>query len=148
MDGVRIWITGAGIVSALGTNKGETWERLLAGERGLDTVDLFDVTGQRAKIAASVRGVVLPNHHGEWSRTSAFADLAGREALAEAGVDPRSARVGLVVGSTTGGMFETEARLAKLHAEPHTHEGRQALLDMLSHPLTSTGDCLSKAIGP
>jgi len=141
-------MTGAGIVSALGTNKGETWDRLLAGERGFDTIDLFDVTGQRAKIAASVRGVELPDHHGEWSRTSAFAGVAGREALAEAGLDTRSARVGLVVGSTTGGMFETEARLAKLHAEPHTLEGRQALLDMLSHPLTSTGDCLARTLGP
>jgi 3-oxoacyl-[acyl-carrier-protein] synthase II len=148
VDGVRIWITGAGIVSALGTNREDTWGRLLAGERGIGPVDLFDVTGQRAKLAGSVHGVVLPDHRGEWSRTSAFADLAGREALAEAGVDPRTSRVGLVVGSTTGGMFETEARLAKLHAEPHTHEGRQALLDMLSHPLTSTGDCLARALGP
>jgi 3-oxoacyl-[acyl-carrier-protein] synthase II len=147
-DGVRIWMTGAGIVSALGTNTPETWERLLSGARGFGPIDLFDVTGQRAQIAASVHGVVLPDHHGEWSRTSAFADLAGREALADAGVDTREARVGLVVGSTTGGMFETEARLAKLHAEPHTHEGRQALLDMLSHPLTSTADCLSKSLGP
>ncbi len=147
-EAVRIWITGAGLITALGTNTRETWERLLAGERGLGPVDLFDVTAQRAKVAGSVRGVVLPDHHGEWSRTSAFASLAGREALAEAGVDTRGARVGLVVGSTTGGMFETEARLAKLHAEPHSHEGKQALLDMLSHPLTSTADCLAKSLGP
>ncbi len=141
-------MTGAGLVTALGANTTETWDRLVRGERGFGPVDLFDVTGQRAKIAAMVHGIDLPDHRGSWSRTSVFALKAAKEALAQAGVDPKAERVGLVVGGTTGGMFETEARLAKLHAEPHTREGREALLEMLSHPLTSTGDRLFECLGP
>jgi 3-oxoacyl-[acyl-carrier-protein] synthase II len=148
VEDVRIWITGAGLVTALGRNTRKTWELLVAGERGFGPVDLFDVTGQRATIAASVRGIDLPDHSGGWSRTSVFAREAAEEALVEAGVSPRSARVGLVVGGTTGGMFETEARLAKLHAEPHTREGKKALSEMLTHPLTSTGDRLFECLGP
>jgi 3-oxoacyl-[acyl-carrier-protein] synthase II len=141
-------MTGAGLVTALGANTHETWGRLIRGDRGFGLVDLFDVTGQRAKIAATVHGIDLPDHHGAWSRTSVFARTAAEEALAEAGIDPKKERVGLVVGGTTGGMFETEARLAKLHAEPHTREGRKALFEMLSHPLTSTGDRLLECLGP
>jgi 3-oxoacyl-[acyl-carrier-protein] synthase II len=141
-------MTGAGLVTSLGTSKMATWERLLAGERGLSRIDWFDVTHQRAAIAGSVTGIDLPKPSGQWSRTSAFARVAAEEALAEAGIDPKSTRVGLVVGSTTGGMFETEARLAKLHAEPHTFEGQRALIEMLSHPISSTADCLLGALGP
>ncbi len=43
---------------------------------------------------------------------------AAREALAMAELDPRRVRVGLVVGGTTGGMFETEELLARMHADP------------------------------
>jgi 3-oxoacyl-[acyl-carrier-protein] synthase II len=147
-DGVRIWMTGAGLVTALGTNRRDSWERLIQGERGISHVDLFEVSQQRAVIAGMVKGVPLPTPGGEWSRTSTFALLAAKEALAEAGVDSKSSRVGLVVASTTGGMFETEARLAKLHAEPHTFEGQKALIEMLSHPLSSTADCLYGPLGP
>jgi len=145
---VRIWMTGAGLVTALGTNRRDCWRRLIEGERGFSRVDLFDVTQQRATLAATVKGIPLPTPGGEWSRTSTFALVAAREALAEAGVDAKSSRVGLVVASTTGGMFETEARLAKLHAEPHTFEGQKALIEMLSHPLSSTADCLFGPLGP
>jgi 3-oxoacyl-[acyl-carrier-protein] synthase II len=146
--GVRVWMTGAGLVTALGPNKEETWTRLLRGERGLSTVELFDAKEQRASIAATVKGIALPGQGGEWSRTSTFAWVAAKEALREAGIDPKALRVGLVVGSTTGGMFETEARLAKLHAEPHTSEGQRALIEMLSHPLSSIADCLLGQLGP
>jgi 3-oxoacyl-[acyl-carrier-protein] synthase II len=148
VEEVRIWMTGAGLVTALGANTRATWDGLIRGERGFRAVDLFDVAGQRSKIAATVQGLDLPDHSGAWSRTSVFARKAAEEALTEAGIDPKTKRVGLIVGSTTGGMFETEARLAKLHAEPHTREGRRALFEMLSHPLTSTGDRLFECLGP
>ena len=60
-------------------------------------------------------------------------------------LDVRARRVGLVVGGTTSGMFETEQLLARLHAEP---ECREVLVGMLSHPLTSTGDRLDERLGP
>jgi 3-oxoacyl-[acyl-carrier-protein] synthase II len=70
---------------------------------------------------------------------------AAEEAMRAAGLDARSARVGLVVGGTTGGMLETEQILARLHAEPCRHA---VLLDMLSHPLSATGDRLHERLGP
>jgi 3-oxoacyl-[acyl-carrier-protein] synthase II len=144
---VRIWMTGAGLVTSLGAGQKANWDRMLSGERGLSRVELFDVSEQRATLAGAIRDA-SSGRGGAFSRTSEFARLAAKEALHEAGIDPNACRVGLVVGTTTGGMFETEARLAKLHAEPHTREGERALVEMLSHPLSSVGDCLEGELGP
>src|SRR5262249_567816 len=46
---------------------------------------------------------------------------------------------------TTGGMFENEGRLAELHSNPTNED---ALIELLSHPLTAACDCVSYALGP
>jgi 3-oxoacyl-[acyl-carrier-protein] synthase II len=133
------------MISALGATSEETFVRLMRGERGIGAVSLFDASAQRAKIAAEVRGLTLPEDGRAWSRTAALAHRAASEAVRHAGLDVRASRVGLVVGATTGGMFETEALLARLYAEPGA---RDALAQMLSHPLTSTSDRLAETLGP
>jgi 3-oxoacyl-[acyl-carrier-protein] synthase II len=144
-----LWVTGVGLVTPLGVGVESTWTRLVRGERAIRGVTLFDASAQRVGIAAQVEGLASPfgPHDATpwWSRTSAMAVVAASEALRWAGVDVGAARVGLVVGGTTGGMFETEQLLARLHAEP---ECREALAAMLSHPLTATGDRLCERLGP
>jgi 3-oxoacyl-[acyl-carrier-protein] synthase II len=136
------------MITSLGQGREATWSRLVRGDRGIGPVALFDVQAQRSRIAAQAAGVTLPESgsaRAAWSRTSAMAMAAAREAISAAKLDVRGKRVGLVVGATTGGMFETEALLAELHAKP---SARDALVAMLSHPLTSTGDLLEEALGP
>jgi 3-oxoacyl-[acyl-carrier-protein] synthase II len=144
-----LWVTGLGLVTPLGVGVEKTWTRLVRGERAIRKVSLFDASAQRVGIAAEVSDVALPSGPHDvtpsWSRTSAMAAMAADEALRNAQVHVGRARVGLVVGGTTAGMFETEQLLARLHAEP---ECREALASMLSHPLTSTGDRLQERLGP
>jgi 3-oxoacyl-[acyl-carrier-protein] synthase II len=145
----RLWVTGLGLVTPLGAGVEETWTRLVRGERAIRRIGLFDASSQRAGVAAEVPNVVLPGGPRgvapSWSRSAAMASLAAGEALRGAQVRVDRHRVGLVVGGTTAGMFETEHLLARLHAEP---ECRDALASMLSHPLTSTGDRLQEKLGP
>jgi 3-oxoacyl-[acyl-carrier-protein] synthase II len=151
----RVIVTGIGLVTAVGATRESTWSALYRGDRGIGAIDLFDTTGQRAVLGGFIRGISLgdaPTATGglldrgsAWSRSSVMALQAAREALLQAGIDPKKSRVGLVVGGTTGGMFETEARLAELHGDA---DAKDALVEMLSHPLTSTGDCLDEALGP
>jgi 3-oxoacyl-[acyl-carrier-protein] synthase II len=148
----RIWITGVGVVTALGNDVARTWPRLVRGDRGQAPLGLFDTTGQRAAMVASVLDapeLVPPGGRADkWSRTSVFAWKAAKEAIEQAGLLRGAAsgrRVGLVVGGTTGGMFETEALLADLHANPNRTE---SLVEMISQPLTATGDRLVESLGP
>jgi len=139
----RLWVTGLGLVTPLGTGVDASWGRLVRGDRAVRPITLFDVSGQRVSLAGEVDGVEVPSPG--WSRTSAMAATAAEEAMRSAGIEAGRARVGLVVGGTTGGMFETEQLLARLHAEP---DCREVLVEMLAHPLTSTGDRLDERLGP
>jgi len=146
---VRIALTGYGIVCAAGRSVAEAWPRIARGERGIGPVTLFDVTGQRASIAAEVKGLVPPGDGSvPWSRSDAMALEAAREAIAQARLFPaglRDRRVGLIVGGTTGGMFETEGLLARMHADAAQ---RVPNPEMLAHPLSATADRLVAALGP
>jgi 3-oxoacyl-[acyl-carrier-protein] synthase II len=163
---MRIWVTGMGVVSPLAYGAERTMDRLLAGERAIGPLTLFHLEGSRAGIAAEVRdlsvaAVAPPGEEDGWSRADAMSVLAAREALAQAGVDPRSLPVDLVLGGTTAGMFETEAPLAELSREflpslsspggaPHAIPGEAVapLRRMLTHPLSSTADHVAAAVGP
>ncbi len=145
----RLLVTGCGLVTALGTNAGETWTRLISGERAIGPVDLFDTTDYRSRVGAQVRGTLRTDADRDpsWSRTTAMALTAAHEAIASAGLTPRllGSRCGLVVAGTVGGMHETEALLAGFYADTNS---REVLAQMLSHPLTATGDRLERELGP
>jgi 3-oxoacyl-[acyl-carrier-protein] synthase II len=145
----RIVVTGVGVVSALGAGARSTFQRLLAGERGFRPVSLFEVGEQRCSIAAEVDGLsvadVAPRgQEASWSRTDAMALLAAREALAEAGGLQPGERLGISVGGTTGGMFETEQ---ELYSAPHAELVLARAERLMSFPLSSTSERLAGAFG-
>lgn len=145
---MRIWVTGVGMMTALGRTAETSWEAVVRGERGFSPVTLFDTAGCKTSLAAQIAEAdlegVAPASAG-WSRTDAMAVAAAREALAGAGLAGEHV-VDLVVGGTTAGMYETESLLAELHASTAAD---QDLDDrMLSHPLSATMDRLVEAVHP
>ncbi len=143
----RIAVTGVGVVSALGPDAPATFSALFAGERGILPVTLFDVDGQRSKLAAEVRGLTIADvaprgQAEEWSRTDTLAVLAAREALAMASA-PAAEPLGLAVGATTGGMYEAESVLAGLHAGGE----QDAVRRLLSYPLSTSAERVAQVVG-
>jgi 3-oxoacyl-[acyl-carrier-protein] synthase II len=115
------WITGIGLLTALGPDRETTWRRLLAGETGIRPLTLFDTAGYRTRLAAQVDDAAFrlpplpcqPDRH--TSRASRFALAAAVEALADAGL-PVSAEArnwALVLGGGTAGLFEAESFVAR-----------------------------------
>jgi len=144
----RIAITGLGVVSSLGLGREESFRRLIAGERGVGPVSLFDATGLRSRIAAEVRGldvasVAPPGEAADWSRSDALALIAAREALAHAH-HIEGADLALALGGTTGGMYETERVLAALPAGQITPQDARRLLDF---PLAVSVERVARALG-
>lgn len=142
----RLWVTGLGLVTPLGVGVEATWSELVRGRTAIRPIRLFDTSRQRVARAAEVVQITVPEApRGAWSRTSAMALAAAEEAVAMARLEPTRTCTGLVVGGTTGGMFETEQLLARLHVEKGPQD---ALVEMLSHPLTAIGDRLEERLGP
>jgi 3-oxoacyl-[acyl-carrier-protein] synthase II len=147
---MRVWITGLGVVSPLGAGAHRTMEALCAGERAIGEATLFDVSAQRTRLAAEVRALrvrdVAPAAQAEsWSRVDAFACAAAREALEQARLAPDRMEIDLVVGGTTGPMFETEELLAALGPQSRWPP---AVSRSVTHPLSWTAERLHASLGP
>ncbi len=114
------WITGIGLVTALGPDRETSWGRLVAGESGIGPLTLFDPAGYRTRIAAQVDDAslrlpplarALERHT---SRASRFALAAAAEALADAGLQTGQPHAwALVLGGGTAGLFEAEGFVAR-----------------------------------
>lgn len=51
----RVVITGMGVVSPLGNNVEKFWRNLTEGKSGISSIDTFDVSNHKAKIAGIIR---------------------------------------------------------------------------------------------
>ena len=109
----RVVITGMGAVTPLGNDLRTTWERLLAGESGVDRIKAFDPSPFPVQIAAEVKddydptGAAAPKELRKLDRNVLFALSAAKEAAEDSGLngfDPE--RVGVVVGNCIGGFNE------------------------------------------
>jgi 3-oxoacyl-[acyl-carrier-protein] synthase II len=144
----RLAVTGVGIVSALGQSAPETFRALMAGQRGLRPLTLFDAADIRSQLVAEVASLriadVAPRGHtADFSRTDAMAVLAAREAAQQARLS-RGARLGIALGGTTGGMFETEGLLSSPALAALLPEQAAKLM---SFPLSASLSRVSEALG-
>ena len=147
------WVTGIGLVSALGPDRETTWNRLVAGASGIRPITLFDATGYRTSIAAqvddgSLRLPSLPRSLTRHiSRATSFALVAASEALADAGltVASRSPRSWpLVLGGGAAGLFEAEAFIAR---RLQCGTRARGLAEVIEVPQDAPTDRVGQALG-
>jgi beta-ketoacyl-acyl-carrier-protein synthase II len=108
----RVVITGIGAITPVGTSLPSSWEALLAGRSGIGPITHFDATGFDVRIAGEVKnfsidGVINPKDARHMDRSSQFAIVAAREAMAASGLTIRpdnAERIGIVFGSGGGGL--------------------------------------------
>ncbi len=110
----RVVVTGVGLVTPLGTGTDKSWNNLIAGKSGIDTISHFDAVG--IGMACTIAGEVNDFDVGEFiNRKDArkmdtfihFGVAAADMALKQSGLeitDENAKRVGVVIGSGIGGM--------------------------------------------
>ncbi|MBQ3424959.1 MAG: beta-ketoacyl-ACP synthase II [Clostridia bacterium] len=108
----RVVITGAGVVSPVGSSVSDFFDNLTRGVCGIGPITRFDTQNYRSKLAAEVKDFdpeAVGIDRAQAKRTDLFAQYAmaaALQAVADSGiegrVDPR--RFGVYVGSGIGGM--------------------------------------------
>jgi len=113
----RVVVTGLGIVSSLGTELDTFWNRLIAGECGVDRITSFDPAAYDTKIAAEVKdfnptpAFPSPKEIRRTDRFSQFGVYAGWQALKDSGIDLDKIdrdEAGVFFGSGIGGLRTVE----------------------------------------
>lgn len=145
----RVVISGAGSVNALGIGVDAFARGLRETRCGIGPLTLFDPAPYRSRLAAEVKHLPVP----DWlpapvrrhaSRSDLFALIAAAEALDAAGLrEDARCRAGVVLGASTGGMFEGERYYRALV------EGKERpmLQKVLSTPVSTSSDLLALTFG-
>ena len=120
----RVVVTGAGLVTALGTGVAATWDGLVAGRSGIRAISAFDASRIASRIAGEVpdfdpSGVLDRKEQRRNDRYTQLALVAAREAMDSAGLPERlegelALRTGVIVGTGLGGAitFAEQVRVA------------------------------------
>lgn len=136
-------ITGMGIVSALGWSLAETWAALESERSGLGPLTLFESPCCGHVAVGEVKGGPPPPEQvRRRSRNVQLAVHAAREASGGAGLERLSAAeredVGVVLGTCTGGIFETETYLQRFIAD-----GRMDFDLLRDHPCAAAAEAVA-----
>jgi len=107
----RIVVTGIGMITAVGLDKETTFENILAGKTGVDTISSFDASSYSVQIAAEIKdfdpATVMDKK--EIKKADRFIQLglkAAKEAMSEAGFEGKldSETFGVSCASGIGGL--------------------------------------------
>lgn len=109
----RVVVTGLGAVTPLGNNVPDTWDAMLRGVNGIDTITRFDVSESKYKFAGELKGfdpltVMDKASVRKTDRFTQYALAAAQEAVNDSTLDcaEENDRMGVYFGSGIGG-FET-----------------------------------------
>ena len=135
-DSTSIAVTGLGIVSSIGADRPTFWSNLTAGVCAIRPLELFDPTAYRTQIAAWIDESQLDltflsaRQRRTTSRADRFALIAGREAIADSGIDLARippARIAVVLGAGACGLFEAEGWMRQVLTQNHLGQAREIL---------------------
>ena len=115
----RVVITGIGAISPVGLTRDETWNNLIAGQSGVDTITAFEPDGLETTIAGEVNGFEPEQYLGRkearhMDRFVQLAAIAAMEAVeqAELVIDEHNReRVGVTISSGIGGIITLEEQV-------------------------------------
>jgi len=112
----RVFVTGMGIISAIGNNLEENFDSLINKQHGISKLDILKTVHQDELLCGEIKltnndllkRLDLPESN-TYARTTLLSIIAAKEAFNDAGLNSKdSARTGVIVGTTVGGMDKSE----------------------------------------
>jgi 3-oxoacyl-[acyl-carrier-protein] synthase-1 len=133
----KVFITGIGIICAIGNNVEETLKSLLAGKSGIGEITRFNTVHKgiipMAEVKLSTPELLTELGHADsdsFTRTALLGMKAAKEALKMAGIqNTKEYKTGLISATTVGGMDRSEGFYASYLADP----GSGRLRDVINH---------------
>ncbi|MFO1022761.1 MAG: beta-ketoacyl-ACP synthase II [Planctomycetales bacterium] len=118
----RVVITGMSVVTALGFDTSEFWERLCAGKSGIGPLQCFDCSDFKVRFGGEIKDFnpveFIPEREVKrLDRFAQFAMYASAKASRQAGIDFTQGnpyRHGVIIGSGVGGLHEIEEQRSNL----------------------------------
>lgn len=108
----RVVVTGVGLVTPLGTDTDTSWDALINGRSGIDTITRFDASAHASQIAAEVKGFepekyFEPKQAKNLDHFVQYAIAAAELAVQNSGLSPADEdpeRIGVITGCGMGGL--------------------------------------------
>ena len=108
----RVVVTGLGMVSPLGNTVAETWDGILNGKTGVETISTFDASAFTTQFSAAVKDFSVADYFPEKDARKMdlfiqYGMVAGIQAMQDSGIevtDELATRFGSVIGSGIGGI--------------------------------------------
>src|SRR3989339_16030 len=121
----RVVITGIGVIAPTGIGKNLFWKGISSGESFIETITTFDISTLPSKIAAEAKDFNPLNYLStkdikRMDRSTHMAIAATKEAIIDSNLDINTInnqRIGVIVGSSLGGIGYAEKEIKKLYSE-------------------------------
>lgn len=118
----RVVVTGLGMVSPLGNNVDATWQSILAGRSGVETITAFETEALTTQFSASVKDFNVENYMAKkdarkYDKFIQFGVAASVEAIKDSGIEvteDNAHRIGVCVASGLGGLQTIENNHSQL----------------------------------
>ena len=147
----RVFVTGVGIVSAIGLNIKETVASLLGSKSGIGRITLLDSIYKDEIPVAEVKAtnkeltdLLEVTDKGIFSRTALLGIVAAKQALADSHInDIKKYRTGLISATTVGGMDRSE----KFYKKFQKDSSRGRLKDIITHDCGESTERIADSVG-
>ncbi|MDB4285712.1 beta-ketoacyl-[acyl-carrier-protein] synthase family protein [bacterium] len=147
----RVYVTGIGMISAIGENIIESLTSLHAGKTGIGEIRFLPTrhkgslpvgeVGYSYEALCQMAAVPLEEN---FPRTALLGILAAREALEHANIyDPEGDSLGLISGTTVGGMDKSEELYSDYLGENKRHD----LSNVITHDCGDTTEKIADTLG-
>lgn len=138
---MTIYVTGLGVVSAIGCGVEENLDAMRHYRHGLDKVSLFETAldvpvGEVKLDNETLAGMLSLDKGFPYSRTMLLGLLAAREACRDAGITAGMPRTGFISGTSVGGMDRSEIFYESFRNDPEQGDIR----------LTASHDCADSTL--